>query len=93
MQRKDAAEPIKGNLNYHNKASGAKIKSSSFTTFAISGNMAVFEGTCTNNGASCTFRVTVTDNGEPGDMDEFTISSSGGAEEGGTLRSGNIQIH
>ena len=93
VQRKDAAGPISGNLNYHNKASGAKIKNSSFTIFAISGNLAVFEGTCTNNGASCTFRVTVTDNGEPGDTDEFTISISGGAEEGGTLRSGNIQIH
>jgi hypothetical protein len=93
VQRKDAADPIKGSLNYHNKASGAKIKDSSFTSLAISGNMALFEGTCTNNGASCTFRVTVTDNGEPGDTDEFTISISGGAEEGGSMRSGNIQIH
>ncbi len=93
VQRKDAADPIKGNLNYHNKASGAKIKNSSFTSFAISGNVSVFEGTCTNNGAACTFRVVVTDNGEPGDTDEFTISISGGADEGGTLRSGNIQIH
>jgi hypothetical protein len=93
VQRKDAADPIKGSFNYHNKASGAKIKDSSFTSLAISGNMALFEGTCTNNGASCTFRVTVTDNGEPGDADEFTISISGGAEEGGPMRSGNIQIH
>jgi hypothetical protein len=93
VQRKDAADPIKGSLNYHNKASGANIKDSSFTSLAISGNMALFEGTCTNNGASCTFRVTVTDNGEPGDTDEFTISISGGAEEGGPMRSGNIQIH
>lgn len=93
VQRKDAADPIAGSLNYHNKATGAKVKSSSFTVYAISGNMAVFEGTCTNNGASCTFRVIVTDNGEPGATDEFTVSISGGAEEGGTLRSGNIQIH
>jgi hypothetical protein len=93
VQRKDAADPIKGRLNYHNKASGTKIKDSSFTSLAISGNMALIEGTCTNNGASCTFRVTVTDNGEPGDTDEFTISISGGGEEGGQMRSGNIQIH
>jgi len=30
---------------------------------------------------------------EPGDMDTFTISISAGSQEGGTLRSGNIQIH
>jgi hypothetical protein len=93
VQRKDAADPVAGSLNYHNKATGAKVKSSDFTVFALSGNMAVFEGNCTNNGAPCTFRVVVTDNGEPGATDEFTVSISGGAEEGGTLRSGNIQIH
>jgi hypothetical protein len=45
------------------------------------------------NGAPCTFTVDVSDNGEPGATDAFSISLSGGATEGGTLRSGNIQIH
>jgi hypothetical protein len=43
----------------------AKIHSIMFTTFTISGNTATFSGTCTNNGAPCTFSVMVQDNGEP----------------------------
>jgi hypothetical protein len=35
----------------------------------------------------------VTDEGEPGRNDRFSISLSGGPTEAGTLRSGNIQIH
>lgn len=64
-----------------------------FDSFVIVGNTATFGGTCTNNGAPCTFTVDVVDNGEPGFSDTFTISVSGGPTEGGTLRSGNIQIH
>lgn len=59
----------------------------------IAGNTATFGGFCTNNGASCTFAVSVTDNGAPGRNDTFTISVSGGPTNGGALRSGNIQIH
>jgi len=90
-----ASGPIGGNLQYVNKASGAKVRSVTFTTLVISGNMATFGGTCTNNGASCTFEVTVGDDGEPGFNDTFTISINGGPPEGtsGTLRSGNVQIH
>jgi len=35
----------------------------------------------------------VTDNGEPGTNDTFTITVDAGPPEGGTLRSGNILIH
>ncbi len=93
VQREVAGGPISGDLNYHNKTTGAKVKSVSFTSFFITGNMAVFEGTCTKNGAPCTVKVSVMDNGEPGTADTFTISVSAGPTEGGTLRSGNIQIH
>jgi len=55
--------------------------------------MATFGGTCTQNGAPCTFTVKVVDNGEPGTNDSFTISIDAGPPQGGTLRSGNIQIH
>ena len=64
-----------------------------FTSLVIAGNMATFSGTCTADDAPCTFTVDVTDNGEPGTNDTFTISVSAGPPEGGTLRSGNIQIH
>jgi len=93
VEAKSTTGPIGGNLQYHNHASGAKVHSVMFTSLVIAANTATFSGTCTNNGAPCTFTVNVTDNGEPGTNDTFTISVSGGPPEGGKLRSGNIQIH
>ncbi|PYT23510.1 MAG: hypothetical protein DMG57_31700 [Acidobacteria bacterium] len=91
--RKSTSGPVSGDLQYINHASGAKVHSVTFTSLVIAGNTATFGGTCTNNGSPCTFTVKVTDNGEPGTNDTFTISVSGGPPEGGTLPSGNIQIH
>jgi hypothetical protein len=93
VQAQSSTGQISGDLQYVNHASGAKVHSLTFTTLVISGNTATFSGTCTNNGAPCTFSVMVQDNGEPGTNDVFTISINGGPPEGGTLRSGNIQIH
>ena len=81
-----------GDLQYVDHATAAKLHSVAFTSFAIVGNTARFFGTCTRNGAPCTFEVNVTDNGEPGAADAFTISVSTGPIEGGTLRAGNIVI-
>jgi len=93
VQARSTAGPIGGNLQYHNHATSSKVQSVTFTSLVIAANTATFSGTCTNNGAPCTFTVNVTDNGEPGKNDTFTISVSGGPPEGGRLRSGNIQIH
>jgi hypothetical protein len=93
VQAQSTTGQISGDLQYVNHASGAIVHSVAFNSFAIVGNTATFSGTCTNSGTACTFIVNVTDNGEPGTNDSFTISVSGGAPEGGTLRSGNIQIH
>jgi Arm domain-containing DNA-binding protein len=89
---KDVAQ-IQGDLQYHNHASGTKVHSVMFTSFTIVGNTASFGGACTVNGTPCTFTVDVEDNGEPGTNDKFTITVDAGPPEGGTLRSGNIQIH
>ena len=83
---------MRGQLQYFNHASGAQVKSETYTSLTIVLNTATFDGTCTVNGAPCTFTVNVTDNGEPGTTDTFTISVDGGPTEGGTLRSGNILI-
>ena len=65
-----------------------------FDSLVVTGNMATFGGSCTINKVTpCTFRVDATDNGEPGTNDSFVISVTPGSTEGGTLRSGNIQIH
>ena len=93
MQRQTAGGSIQGDLQYVNRATGAKVHSVTFTSFSVADTAATFAGTCLDNGVPCTFTVNVTDNGEPGLTDTFTISVSGGPSEGGTLRSGNIQIH
>jgi len=93
VQRTTANAPIQGDLQYVNHASRAKLHSVTITSFSISDTTASFAGTCVSNGAPCTFTITVTDNGEPGTTDAFSISVSGASAEGGTLRSGNIQIH
>jgi len=93
VQAQSSSGPIGGDLQYVNHASGAKIHSVAFTTFTVSGNTATFSGTCTNNGAPCTFNVTVQDNDQPPGPDSFVISINGGPPEGGTLRSGDIEIH
>ena len=83
---------LDGRLQYFNHASGARVVSQTYSSLVIAGTTATFNGTCTVNGASCTFTVNVMDNGEPGTTDTFTISVSGGPTEGGMLRSGNILI-
>jgi beta-propeller repeat-containing protein len=93
VQRQAVDASVHGQLQYVNHASADKVHSVEFTAFAIAGNTATFGGLCTNNGAPCTFTVNVTDSDEPGFDDTFTISVSAGPTEGGTLRSGNIQIH
>ena len=93
VQRARADAPIQGDLEYINHATGARVHSVTFNSFSVNDTAATFGGTCINNGAPCTFAVEVTDNGEPGTTDTFSISISGGPTEGGTLRSGNIQIH
>lgn len=93
VKRDTTNGPISGQLEYHNHATSSNVHSVSITSLAISGNMATFSGTCTQNGNPCTFTVTCEDNGEPGRTDKFTISVNGGAAQGGTLDKGNIQIH
>lgn len=93
VQRDSTSDPITGELQYHNKATGEKLKSVSFTSFNVTGNISTYAGTCTLNGAACTFSVSVTDNGEPGANDVFTISVNAGPNQGGVLRSGNVKIH
>ncbi len=55
-----------------------------------------FSGTCGGNLPACSFSVTVEDNGEPGRIDEFGITVTGGLSEATSQRiisRGNIQFH
>jgi hypothetical protein len=85
---------ISGQLEYQNHASNVNVHSTSITSLCVTGNSATFSGTCTKNNTSCTFKVEIQDNGEPGDgVDRFTISVNGGPAEGGVITKGNIQVH
>jgi len=76
-----------------NHASGTKIHIREITSLLIVGKSATFAGSGRINRQPGSFTVTVTDEGEPGRNDRFSISISGGPTEEGTLRSGNIKIH
>src|SRR2546428_12684284 len=87
MIEQSSSGVLSGQLQYSNHPSGAKVRSATYTSPMIVGHTATFDGTCTVNGAPCSFTVNVIDNGEPGATDRFTISVSGGPTEGGVLRS------
>jgi hypothetical protein len=92
MIQRSSTGTLSGHLQYFNHASGARVRSDDYISLLIAGNSATFDGDCTVDGSTCTFTVNVTDNGEPGTTDTFTITVSGGPTEGGPLRSGNILI-
>src|SRR5207302_1266478 len=50
VQRRAADASIHGDLRYVNHANGERVHSVTFDSFLITGNMATFGGTCTNNG-------------------------------------------
>jgi uncharacterized repeat protein (TIGR01451 family) len=85
-----------GNLSYTNHATGAQLDCTvTGLTFGPTPNSAKFSGRDCKapKSAGGSFEAEVEDNGEPGkkNMDKFTITYAG-KREGGTLRSGNIQI-
>jgi hypothetical protein len=91
--QQESDRSVYGALQYVNHASGARIQGVTFTGFTIGGNTATLSGTCTNNGAPCTFNITMQGNDQLQGSDSFIISINGGPPEGGTLRRGNIEIH
>jgi len=91
-QRKTTGGPGSGDLNYFEHASGRHVPGP-ITSLTIIGNSAEFAGPC---GPSCTFYVAVQDKGEPGagkDTFNITVTASPPYVAGGTIRSGNIQVH
>jgi hypothetical protein len=83
-----------GNVNYQDKVAGKHLKGADVTGVNCNGNTAVIVGSGTVGTTPVTFRVQVTDNGEPGRTDLFAIEISGGYSASGILGSGgNIQLH
>lgn len=73
---------------------GPKVKGTGVTAYSGAGNTRHIEGTAEVNGQSgFTYEVDVTDNGEPGRDDTFSLRLSNGYTASGKLAGGNIQLH
>jgi len=71
----------------------AKIRCLDAQTLVVSGNQATFTGTASVDGDPTTYRIVVVDNGEPGRLDTFSISTGTGYDRSGLLLGGDIQAH
>jgi hypothetical protein len=84
-----------GQLSFDDHSNSIKVKSTAVTGYFVLGPVTRrIEGTATINGeGSFTYTVIVTDNGEPGRNDSFSLALSTGYSISGTLSGGNIQLH
>lgn len=93
---KSDSKGLKGNCTVVDKAPARNVKIKCLTVDSLvqSGNSATFFGQADVNGVTTTYRIDVTDNGEPGrNRDTFTIQTGTGYSAGGLLDNGNIQVH
>ncbi|MFL5312291.1 MAG: post-COAP-1 domain-containing protein [Myxococcales bacterium] len=89
-------ETTSGHLTYEDHGrNGPKVSGARVTSYiALDKSTRRIEGTANVNGrAGFTFRVDVSDNGEPGRNDTFAIHLSNGYTASGTVAGGNIQLH
>jgi len=91
---RDPAAPS-GSVNYVDHGDDIHVKSTGITAYTIVDDTTrQIEGTATVNGVeTVTFVVVVTDLGEPGTSDTFSITLSNGYSASGTLEGGNVKIH
>jgi hypothetical protein len=85
-----------GHLEYIDHGpNGPKVHGTGVTKYVIlSSNTREIDGTAEVNGVDgFTYTVVVTDNGEPGTNDSFSIQLSNGYSAGGKLGGGNIKLH
>jgi hypothetical protein len=85
-----------GHLTYIDHGpNGFKVKGTGVTGYEVTGDLSRrITGTAEVDGVGgFTYTVVVTDNGEPGREDTFTIELSNEYRASGTLAGGNIQLH
>jgi hypothetical protein len=85
-----------GHLTYIDHANQSpKVKATAITNYIVVNNTTRrIEGNCEIDGQSgYTFIAIVSDNGEPGTNDAFSLALSNGYTASGTLNGGNIQLH
>lgn len=82
-----------GSFSYDDPATPISFRSMKITSLIITGNQAHITGTGKIGKKKGSFTLDVTDNGEPGTNDFFSLQLSNGYSATGFLSSGNIQIH
>src|SRR5438309_1415859 len=84
-----------GHLTYIDHGPGGPhVKGTGVTAYTVTNpTTRHIEGTAQVDGQDGTYQVDVTDNGEPGRNDSFTLQLSSGYGASGTLGGGNIQLH
>jgi hypothetical protein len=84
-----------GHLEYIDHGAGKKVKGTAVTYYGIGTTPTSrhIEGTADIDGQPGTYKVDVSDNGDPKGADTFNISLSNGYTAGGPLSGGTIQLH
>jgi hypothetical protein len=88
----------RGHLDYMNHVNRKHLNCTVDVVTILSATKAQLSGTCSSKSDASSFRAEVEDNGTPGkNNDKFRITYpnviTGGTTEGGTIISGNIEIH
>jgi hypothetical protein len=83
----------KGSFSYSDSSANLSFSTNKLSNLVIMGNHATFNGAAKMGKNRFNFTVNVTDNGNPGTADVFSISVSTGYSAGGNLTSGNILFH
>jgi len=85
-----------GHLNYidHSTTPGMHVKGTSVLSYdVIDATTRRTTGTCTIDGVDGSYVLVVSDNGEPGRNDTFSLTLSTGYVASGVIDGGNIQLH
>jgi hypothetical protein len=82
-----------GSFGYDDPGTPFSIHSSKITSLSFNGNQAQFTGTAkVGKKSTISFTINVTDNGDPGTNDFFSLQVSNGYSASGFLTSGNISL-
>jgi hypothetical protein len=82
-----------GSFSYSDPAAPLFFSSMKITSLTFNGNEAHITGSGKIGKTKVTFTLDVTDNGDPGTNDFFSVHFSNGYSASGYLTSGNLSIH
>jgi hypothetical protein len=92
FQKMKKKTKLVGSFSYSDPATPISFSAMKITSLTFTGNQAHFSGTAKIGKTKVTFTVDVTDNGDPGTNDFFSLHVSNGYSASGFLSSGNISV-